>query len=78
MGIKNVADEVENAGISVHESDSIDDNVVDEAKAGGQSKTLHFKTKKNQNMERFYWKLVTIKSFCISIMYAEFFRQTNT
>ena len=51
-----------------YESDSVDDGSVtssdsgvtssggseDEPEAERQSKTLHFKTKKNQNLERFY------------------------
>ena len=77
LGTNAVADEVENSGISNEEvaSDSVDDSDVtssdvDKAKAEGQSKTLHFKTKKNQNLERFYWKLVAIL-YRTSSMYAE-------
>ena len=75
LGTNAVANEVENSGISNEEvaSDSVDDNDVtssdvDEAKAESQSKTLHFKTKKNQNMERFYCNLVTIKSYIVQVV----------
>ena len=77
MGTNAVADEVENSGISNEEvaSDSVDDSDVtssdvDKAEAESQSKTLYFKTKKNQNLERFYWKLVAIL-YRTSSMYAE-------
>ena len=72
LGTKVVADVVENASISgkdrVCESDSVDDNKVcsslddslNEDNAECKSKTFYFKTKKNQNMERFYSKLVNI------------------
>ena len=61
LGTNAVADVVENSCISTEEvaCDSVDDSDeassdVNKAKVEGQSKTLHFKTKKNQNMERFY------------------------
>ena len=82
LDTKAVADVVENCDISSkdgeYESDSVDDGSVtssnggeDDPKAERQSKTLHFKTKKNQNLERFYWKLVRIKSYTVQLVCAK-------
>ena len=64
LGTKAAADVVKNGDNSSKdgEYDSVDDGSVtssddgseDEPEAEGQSKTLHFKTKKNENLERFY------------------------
>ena len=70
---------------SEFESDSVDDGSVtssdsgvtsssgseDEPENERQSKTLHFKTKKNQNLERFYWKLVRVKSYTVQLVCAK-------